>query len=105
MGVSARLSDADVCAIVERILGDRWHDDGYDHAEVESEDDVYGEPASTVTAWSKDGAPVLSIDLCSHTLLAWRDAIRTEGEERYAYLRLRRPEDEMGVGDDPSDLP
>lgn len=105
MDTGVRLNDADVRAIVDRILGDRWRSIGYDHSEVVSEDDVYGEPALTVTAWLKDGAPSIPVDLYSHTLLDLRGAIRAEGEQRYAYLRLRHPDDQLDVADDTSDLP
>ena len=89
ISASTKLNDTEVRAIVDRILGERWRAVGYDHAEVTSEDDVYGEPALTVTAWLKDGSSV-PVDLYSHTLLDLRDVIRAEGEERYAYVQLRR---------------
>lgn len=104
MSALIKLNDTEVRAIVDRVLGDRWRDVGFDHAEVASEDDVYGEPALTVTAWLKDGSPVIPVDLYSHALLDLRDAIRAEGEERYAYMHLRRSDDTI-LEDDPSDQP
>ena len=104
MGALTKLNDTEVRAIVDRILGERWRDVGYDHAEVTSEDDVYGEPALTVTAWLKDGSSVIPVDLYSQTLLDLRDVIRAEGEERYAYVHLRRDDDPV-LEDDPSDQP
>ena len=104
MSALTKLNDIEVRTIVDRIFGKQWRDVGYDHAEVLSEDDVYGEPALTVTAWLKDGSPVIPVDLYSHTLLDLRDAIRAKGEERYAYVRLRRSDDPV-LEDDPSDQP
>ncbi len=104
MSALTKLNDIDVRAIVDRIFGEQWRGVGYDRAEVASEDDVYGEPALTVTAWLKDGSPVIPIELYNHTLLELRDAIRAEGEERYAYVHLRRADDPIRE-DDPPDKP
>ena len=104
MATLTRLNDKEVRAIADRVLGEQWREVGYDHAEVTFEDDVYGEPALIVTAWLKGGSPVIPVDLYSHTLLDLRDTIRAEGEERYAYVHLRRSDD-PGLEDDPSDQP
>ena len=102
MSALTKLNDTEVQGIVDLVLGERWRDIGYDHAEVTSEVDVYGEPALTVTAWLKDGSPLIPIDIYSPTLLDLRDAIRARGEERYAYVHLRRSDDSV-LEDDPSD--
>ena len=102
MSALTKLNDTEVQGIVDLVLGERWRDIGYDHAEVTSEVDVYGEPALTVTAWLKDGSPLIPIDIYSPTLLDLRDAIRARGEERYAYVHLRRSDDPV-LEDDPSD--
>lgn len=99
-----KLTDIEIGTIVDCVLGDRWRDVGYDHAVVVSEDDVYGEPALSVTAWLKPGSPIIPVDLYSHSLLDLRDAIRAEGEDRYAYVRLGRPDDPV-VEDDHSEKP
>ena len=104
MATLIKLTDTEIGAVIERVLGDRWRDVGYDHADVVSEDDVYGEPALSVTAWLKPGSPSIPVDLYSSSLLDLRDAIRAEGEERYAYVRLGRPDDPV-VEDDHSDKP
>ena len=85
--------DIEVRSIVNRVLGERWQGAGFDHADVVPEDDVYGEPALTVTAWLKAGSPVLPVGLYSDALLSLREAIRSAGEQRYAYIRLRRPDE------------
>ena len=97
------LTDAQVRALADRVLGQQWRDLGYDHAESVAEDDVYGEAALSVTVWLASGSPAIPTDLYENSLLAFRDAVRAEGEDRYAYVHLSRPDDPIAEAE--SDAP
>ena len=98
------LTNDEARAIVDRVLGRRWRDAGYDRTEVMAEDDVYGEPALSIMVWLKPGTPVIPADTYSGAALEMRDALRAKGEQRYAYLHLGRPDDPV-VEDDGSNSP
>lgn len=93
MELSTRLADSEAQAVVDHVLRQHWRDIGFDHAKVQSGTDVYGDPALFVTAVLRSGTPVLPAERYSAAALAMQDALLSEGEPRYAYLRLTRPDE------------
>ena len=104
MAVVTRLTDDEVRAVAEKILGREWATFGFERAEVTSGEDHDGNASIFITALLKAQVPVIAGRAFAHAHHVLDEELRATGEDRFPYLWVSREDDEIPEGSSPVDL-
>lgn len=94
------MTDADVKAIADRVLGLHLSGSGLDHIEISVDRDDPDAPTLLVEAFMKPGVSSVGGRMVSAAHDELSQSLLSAGEERFPYLRVRYPDDEALVDDD-----
>lgn len=89
MALATRLTDDEVRAIAQDVLGRKLKDFGFDRAEAKSGPDQDGDPALFITLVMKPGVPVIPGRSLSDAHLAFDDYLKARADERFAYFHFK----------------
>jgi len=100
MGALTKLTDAEVQAIAEEVLGRELKDFGFERAEAESGHDQEGDQAIFVTLVMQPDSAIIPGDRLSHAHVALLTSLMGRDEDRFAHLNFDWPGEEIPASPD-----
>ena len=102
MPLSPGLTVEEAREVAQRTLQASLGSFGFDHADVRSGPDHDGDESLFVTAVLKPQSGPMPPEVYAGARGALDDALRTEGEQRFAYFRVNRPDEPVGEAEEPA---
>lgn len=102
MAAVTKLTDAEVKAIADAVLGQELHGIDHDSIDATSGVDQSGDQSLFVTLNMKRDAPIISGRRLADLHVALLEAVAANGEERFAYFNVNWPDDEVPPSPDVS---